>query len=158
MGCLMWVQALIILIAQWSWRDVYWFHLVRLSVCGQNPVHSVCSTILAGSISYLHILSSNFRRCVACNFFLNQKPWSFDKFFKFVTLTLSCIDLGWGWVGVGGGGLVGCVSSEPRHSSCSSLCFLFCLSHCSVVCFILLYWTTLLWHFSAYAYLMQCTM
>ena len=48
-------------------RGVYWFHLVRLSVCGQNRVRSVSSTILVGSISYLHILSSNFRRCVACN-------------------------------------------------------------------------------------------
>ena len=40
---------------------------VRLSVCGQNRVRSVSSTILIGSISYLHILSSNFRRCVTCN-------------------------------------------------------------------------------------------
>ena len=40
---------------------------VRLSICGQNHVHSVFATILIGSISYLHILSSNFRRCVACN-------------------------------------------------------------------------------------------
>ena len=48
-------------------RGVYWYHLVRLSVCGQNRVCSVSSTILIGSISYLHILSSNFRRCVACN-------------------------------------------------------------------------------------------
>ena len=32
---------------------------VRL-VCGQNRVRSVSSTILIGSISYLHILSSNF--------------------------------------------------------------------------------------------------
>ena len=48
-------------------RGVYWYHLVRLSVCGQNRVRSVSSTILIGSISYLHILSSNFRRCVACN-------------------------------------------------------------------------------------------
>ena len=40
---------------------------VRPSVCGQNCVRSVSSTILVGSISYLHILSSNFRRCVACN-------------------------------------------------------------------------------------------
>ena len=66
---------------------VYWYHLVRLSVCpsvrpsvrlsvcpsvclsvcGQNRVRSVSSTILIGSISYLHILSSNLRRCVACN-------------------------------------------------------------------------------------------
>ena len=41
---------------------------VRLSVCGQNRVCSVSSTILNGSISYLHILSSNFRRCVANKF------------------------------------------------------------------------------------------
>ena len=40
---------------------------VRLSVCGQNRVRSVSSTILIGSISYLHILLSNFRRCVAWN-------------------------------------------------------------------------------------------
>ena len=39
---------------------------VRLSVCGQNGVSAVSSTILVGSISYFHILSSNFRRCVAC--------------------------------------------------------------------------------------------
>ena len=48
-------------------RGVYWFHLLRLSVWGQNRVRSVSSTILIGSISYLHILSNNFRRCVACN-------------------------------------------------------------------------------------------
>ena len=55
-------------------KGVYWFHLVRLSVrpsvclsvCGQNRVRSVSSTILVGSISYLHILSRNFRKCVAC--------------------------------------------------------------------------------------------
>ena len=52
---------------QRSWKGVYWFHLVRLSVCGQNRVRSISSTILIGSISYLHILSSNFRRCVPCN-------------------------------------------------------------------------------------------
>ena len=48
-------------------RGVYLFHLVRLSVCGQNRVRSVSITIFVRSISYLHILSSNFRRCVACN-------------------------------------------------------------------------------------------
>ena len=40
---------------------------ITLSVCGQNRFRSVSSTILVGSISYLHILSSNFRKCVACN-------------------------------------------------------------------------------------------
>ena len=51
---------------QRSWKGVYWFHLVRLSICGQNRVRSVSSTILVRSILYLHILSSNFRRCAAC--------------------------------------------------------------------------------------------
>ena len=40
---------------------------VCLSVCGQNRVRSVSSTILIGSISYLQFLSTNFRRCVAGN-------------------------------------------------------------------------------------------
>ena len=33
----------------------------------QNRVRSVSSTILVGFISYLHISSSSFRRCVKCN-------------------------------------------------------------------------------------------
>ena len=49
---------------QRSWRGYTGF---TLSVCGQNRVRSVSSTILIGSISYLHILSSNFRRCATCN-------------------------------------------------------------------------------------------
>ena len=46
------------------------------------------------SISYLHILSSNFRRCVACNARLEIQKFEILKFFKFVTLTLSSFDLG----------------------------------------------------------------
>ena len=61
---------------------------VGLSVCRTNRVCSVSSTILAGSISYLHILSRTFRWCVACYFF------HFGKYFNFVTLTLSSFDLG----------------------------------------------------------------
>ena len=38
----------------------------KMSICGQNRVRSVSSTILIGSISYFHILSNNFRRCVTC--------------------------------------------------------------------------------------------
>ena len=94
---------------------IYWFHLVRLSVCGQNRVHSVSSTILVRSISYLQILSSNFRRCVMCK--VCSKIWNFGKFFKFVALTLSSFDLGsimTQWVLMRG------VSPERRLSSCSS--------------------------------------
>ena len=47
-------------------RGVFWFHLVSLFVFGLNRVQSVSSTILVRSISYLHILSSNFRKCVVC--------------------------------------------------------------------------------------------
>ena len=68
---------------------------VGLSVCGHNHVCFVSSTILDGSISYLHIISSNFRRCVPCNICLKiQTLWNFGKFFEFVTLTLSSFELG----------------------------------------------------------------
>ena len=48
----------------------------KLSVCGQNRVRSLSSTIIVRSISYLPILSSNFRRCVACN--VCFKIWKFE--------------------------------------------------------------------------------
>ena len=71
-------------------RGVYWFYLVRLSVCGQNCVRSVSSTILVRSILYLQILSSNFRRCVA-----RKVCFKIQKFGQIlVTLTLSSFDLG----------------------------------------------------------------
>ena len=63
---------------QRSWKGVYWYHLVRLSVCGQTRVCSVSSRILIGSISYSHILSSNFRRCarvMPISKFKNLKFW-----------------------------------------------------------------------------------
>ena len=41
------------------------------SVCGQNRVCFVSSTILAGSISYLHILSTNFRSILCVEFLPN---------------------------------------------------------------------------------------
>ena len=63
-----------------SWSGYTGFTLsvcpsVRVSVCGQNLVRSVSSTILAGSISYLHILSTNFRKRIAC-----QVLWKIPKF------------------------------------------------------------------------------
>ena len=72
-------------------RGVYWFHLVRLSVCPQNCVRSVSSTILVGSILYLHTFSSCLIRCANIKWI---QIWNFGEFFKFVTLTLSSFDLG----------------------------------------------------------------
>ena len=69
---------------------------VRLSVCGQNRVRSVSSTILAGSISYLNILSSKFRGCRVWSIVKNSKMlflWQF--FFKFASLSLPCIHVMW---------------------------------------------------------------
>ena len=76
-------------------REVYWLlHTgFTLSICGQKRVRSVSSTILVGSISYLHILSSNLRRCVACNVCFKIKKIKI-LVFKFVILTLSSFDLG----------------------------------------------------------------
>ena len=73
-------------------KGVYWFHAVRLSVCGENGVQSVSSTILAGFTSYLHILSNNIRNMSCAKFVSNLKIWSSGKFFKFVTLILSYFD------------------------------------------------------------------
>ena len=56
---------LFIPLAQQSWVTLSVCPSDRLSVCGQNGVRSVSSTILARSISYLHIISTNFKRCVA---------------------------------------------------------------------------------------------
>ena len=50
---------------------------VCLLVSGQNPVCSVSSTPSSDSISYLHIWSSNFRRCVAYNGRFNIKNLKF---------------------------------------------------------------------------------
>ena len=107
---------------------------VRPSVCGQNRVRSVSSTIFIGSISYLHFLSSNFRRCVACNarfkiikidfFAIFFKICNFD--FVYFWLWIQYDSMVWAimrrcvCVCVCGGGGGGGVSSERRRSSCSS--------------------------------------
>ena len=72
-------------------RWVYWFPSVRPSVRPAFRVRSVAPTVLIGSISYLYILSSNCRRCVACK--VSCKNLNFWQFSKFVTLILSCFDL-----------------------------------------------------------------
>ena len=81
---------------------------VRLSVCGQNRVCSVSSTKFAGFISYLHILSTNFRWCVACKVYVKIKK------FVFFWLRIQCESIEWVIMRRRG------VSSERRRSSCSS--------------------------------------
>ena len=66
---------------------------ICLSVCGQNRLCSVSSKILARAISYLHILSSNFRKCFVCKVFAKFQNLNFGKFLNFVTLTLSCFHI-----------------------------------------------------------------
>ena len=70
-------------------KGVYSFHL---ALCGQNRVRCVSSTILAISISHLHILSTNFRRCVGWKI---PKFEFFANFFQFTPLALSCVDVMW---------------------------------------------------------------
>ena len=55
---------------------------VRPSVCLASRVRSVALTVLVGSISYLHILSSNFRRCVACKVSCKIPKFEFLAIFK----------------------------------------------------------------------------
>ena len=65
------------------------------SICPTSRVHSVAPTVLVGSTSDSYILSSNFRRCAACKVYCKIEKFELLAFFfKFVTLTLSCFDLG----------------------------------------------------------------
>ena len=89
---------------------------VPLSVCGQNHVRSVSSTILIGSISYLHILSSNLRRCVVWNASFKIKKFDFVFFWLGIQYDSMV------WVIMRQWGL----TSEHRRSSCSSI-FCFCM-------------------------------
>ena len=81
--------------AQWSCWGVYWFHSIRPSIRPSRvrltsvPYH-MSQIVLVGSISYLCILPSNFRRCVTCK--VSCKISIFGNFLKFVTL--SCFNLG----------------------------------------------------------------
>ena len=99
------------------WVCSYW----ETSIRPASRVRSVAPTVLVGSISYLYILSSNFRRCVMCK--VSCKISKFKFFAIFLNLWLCqvfwlgiwCESLVWvimGWLG----GI-----SERRCSSCSSL-------------------------------------
>ena len=79
----------------------------------------VSSSILARSMSYLQILSTTFRKCIACTFVLNWKNWTFGKLSKFVT------DFVLFWPEIQYKSIVWVImerqriSSECRRSSCS---------------------------------------
>ena len=100
-------------LASWQLRSNSPKTSVRPSVRPTSRVRSVAPTVFVGSISYLYILSSNFRRCVACIVSCNIS--------KFVTLTLSCFDWDLVWItSMGNHGAAEGIS-ECRRSSCSSL-------------------------------------
>ena len=62
----LWIVVIIIQCSCWGvgveGGGVYWFPSIRPA----SRVCSVAPTVLVGSISYIYILSSNFRRCDAC--------------------------------------------------------------------------------------------
>ena len=82
---------------------VYWFHSIRPFVHPPPRFRSVAPTVLVRSISYLYILSSNFRRCVVCKVYgkkiQNLYFWQFFKIcnFDFVLFWLGmwCESLVW---------------------------------------------------------------
>ena len=86
-----WVRVLYVIICPASTKLKGGYTGFTLSVCGQNRVRSVSSTILVGSISYLHILSSNFRSCVVCKVCIKIKNLKFWQILKFVSLTSSFV-------------------------------------------------------------------
>ena len=55
---------------------------VRPSIRPTSGVRSVAPTVLFGSISYLHISLSNFRRCVTCKVYCKIFKLFFLQFFK----------------------------------------------------------------------------
>ena len=125
-------ECMIILPAQGSGRgSISFIPSVRPSIClsvrPTSCVHSVASTVLVGSISYLYILSSNFRMCVMYQFLARFRNLTFSQFCK-----ISKFDFVFFWLGISCESLVWVIMrrwriSERRHSSCSSL---FLLAQC----------------------------
>ena len=124
-----------------TWLDLSWtlsswtFKISMLDfmgtfscICGQNCVCSVSSTVLADPFHTYTSYQATSEGVLYVNVFLNSKIYSFGKFLKFVTLTLSCFDLFWLVLtfqyelvnSMGNHGAAG-LSSEYRRSGCSSL-------------------------------------
>ena len=114
---------LVIPLSQWSWGRVYWFHLVHLSI---HP--SVC---LSASALYLQqYLSDRFHICTSyqatsegvsyirfISKLQNLKFWRILQIHNFDCLLLTLDPI---WLNNMGNHEVAGVSSECRHSSCSS--------------------------------------
>ena len=98
---------------------------IRPSICPVRPASHVCSvapTVLVGSIPYLYILSSNFRRCVTCKVSCKISKFEFLAIFFLICyfdLVLFWLDLIW-ITSMGNHGAMGGIS-ECRHSSCSNI-------------------------------------
>ena len=75
---------------------VYWFHSVRLSARPSRIPCPLCSTYSSGWIHFIfiHLIKQLQKVCRISSFLQNVKIWIFGNFLKFVTLTLSCFDLG----------------------------------------------------------------
>ena len=71
---------------------------VRPSVV-PHPVPSVARKVLVGFILYSYILSSNFRRCVACKVFCQIWKYSIFVIFHFFYFWL-CLVLTWDLMGI----------------------------------------------------------
>ena len=97
------------------WNDIPF--TLCTSMIMKTRVRPVAHTVLIGSISYLYIFSSKFRRCVECKVSCKilQNFWQFFKICNFVMfwLVIWCQSLV--WVIMGRRGI-----SERRHSNCSS--------------------------------------
>ena len=91
-------ELFIITSAQLKLKGVYWFHLVRLSVCPSVDRIVSALYLLQYSLGQFDICTShqatsegvsNVKFCSK-----SKTNGSFDKFFELVTLTSSCFDLG----------------------------------------------------------------
>ena len=109
---------------------VYWFHSVRPSVCPfvrpASSVRSVAPTVLVGSISYLYILSSNFKRCVACKVSCKIAKFVYLAFF----LKICNFDFVSFWLGIWCESLERGGVSECRRSSCKPNIYLYVKAIC----------------------------
>ena len=85
---------------------------VRPSVRPASRVRSVAPTVLVGSISYLYILSSNFRRCVAC-LLQNCKICIFGNLFKICNFDFDFVLF---WLGIWCESLVWVIMGRRRVS------------------------------------------